>query len=94
MEVKMIAFRTRVATANDLADNNGNPIYNLPYFCMRGNGVFDSQMYLFTENTDVKAFRQLYARGQIYVLEDSEQKGVVPFNCDSCNKVIEVNNKS
>jgi hypothetical protein len=56
------------ATKADFPAHNGTPVYGIPYFCLRSNGQdFDKKVYILTDQTDMTAFKELYAKGQIYV---------------------------
>lgn len=65
-----VLVRLKVATNLDFSDEKGNKHLNMPYFYKNSKGVIETRVYYFNENTDLKTFKRLYAKAQIYVFDN------------------------
>lgn len=65
-----ITMKLRPAVNTDFSDLAGNKKIGAMYFQFsKLRNEFDKMPYYFNENTNIANFRELYAKGQIFVVE-------------------------
>lgn len=66
-EPQQVTLNVRIATAKDFANENNTQKYGAVYMHQSKTGTIEPELHLFSEQTDMKTFKQLYARQQIFV---------------------------
>ncbi|MFV8347284.1 hypothetical protein [Flavobacterium sp. ZB4P13] len=65
--MKIVVMNLRVANRDDFSDQQGRKRIGTMYFQQSITGAICTKPFYFTENTDLTAFKILYASNQIYV---------------------------
>jgi len=71
---RCVFIKLRLSNKDDFADQFGNKKIGQMYFIQSFTGQIEKNPRYFTEETDLKVFRELYTSNQIYVTEN-------PFDC-------------
>jgi hypothetical protein len=66
-EPQQITLNVRIATAKDFANENKTQKYGAVYMHQSKTGIIEPELHLFSEQTDMKVFKLLYSRQQIFV---------------------------
>ena len=75
----------------DFSDQFLNKKIGVAYFCKNHLGIIEKKVNYFTNETDIKTFKHLYANGQIYVMQNPNVPESI-FNCidwDLVNKELD-----
>lgn len=75
-----ILLTLRPAIASDFAYENGTKKIGVAYFEQASTGVIQPTIKYFTEETNINHFKQLYAYGQIWVMDNPNKPRSI-FNC-------------
>lgn len=81
---RYVLLNLRTAVNTDFADALGNKKIGAVYFCQNSIGIIETKINYFSENTDMLTFKQLYAKGQIFVIANPSEAETTT-TCD-CNK--------
>lgn len=73
MKRRFVYIELRPAIKSDFADQFDRKKFGVAYFLQNSAGMIEKKVNYFTEDTDMRDFKKLYANKQVYVMSNPNE---------------------